>query len=141
MGVHYFSADLFFLFYHSLAENNGCSVQSPRLCSHISRLQTPALSLICRKSIQGMYHVAVTTFCFDHRNLGQLWCIAANMFGQLIYRKSIMEDTFLALFISLELTSKWTQPILSFPISGHFPCSMNIMQRAIMCLLTIYFVI
>ena len=39
----------------SSAENNGSSVQNPRLCSHISRMQTPTLSLICCKSIKGTY--------------------------------------------------------------------------------------
>jgi len=41
-------------FLSSCAANNGCSIQDPWLCSHISRLQTPPFSYICSKSIKGM---------------------------------------------------------------------------------------
>lgn len=88
--------------YHSSAENNVCSVQDPRLCTHISRLQTPTVPHICCKFIQGMYSSEVTEFCSDHYNLIAMYY---SYYAWLAYGCH-ENNTFLALFISLELILK-----------------------------------
>lgn len=48
---HHLHTSLFFS-----SANNGCSIQNPRLCSHISRLQASPLSHFRGQSIEGMLH-------------------------------------------------------------------------------------
>lgn len=100
--------------YHSSAENNVCSVQHPRLCSHISRLQTPTLPHICCKSIQGMYH-SVTEFCSDYYDLIAMYCSTC---GQLM---DVMKITLFQPFSShWNLLLNEASKILFFPLPGNF---------------------
>lgn len=74
-------------FLSSSAAYNGCSIQNPWLCSHISRLQTPPFSYICSKSVKGMLWCLSNFYLrwLVYYNLDRLSCHFSSCMSSVLY--------------------------------------------------------